>query len=189
MMTSASAAAGVASAAALAASVAAGQMQPPRFKSNAEAAKASKAFEPRDDIETADEAPEDGEEVVIAWLAPLLRTVVERKAGDILPMAIANQVAGTENPDEGTAAPIISVHVLCARLLGRNNLKLQAKAVHARMIRLGLHCDFITLSDGRKVGVDYVDVTEQMINVHYGDDMILRKVGRYEIGLTYVPTG
>jgi hypothetical protein len=67
-------------------------------------------------------------------------------------------------------------------------MKAQAKATHRRMLRLGTHCDTITLSDGRKVDVDYVEVVEQPIDVDYGDDQILRKVGRYEIGLTYVPT-
>ena len=185
-MTAASAAAGAASAAALSSSVAAGQIS---FKSNAESAKASQPFSPRLDVDTADQAAEDAEEIVIAWLAPLLRTVAARKAGDVLPMAAVTQVAGTENLDEGTAAPIVSVHTLCAKLLGRNNLKLQTRATHQRMLRLGVHCDLITLTDGRQVGIDYVDVTEQPITVDYEDDQILRKVGRYEIGLSYVPTG
>lgn len=159
------------------------------FATDAEAVKASQPFSPRDDIETADQDTEDGEELLIAWLSPLLRTGAERKAGDVLPYCLVNQVGGTENIEEGTAAPLLSVHVFTARPLGRNNMKLQARAVHARMIRLGQHCDFITLTDGRQVGVDYVEVAEKMIDVDYQNDQILRKVGRYEIGLTYVPVG
>jgi hypothetical protein len=176
------AAAGAAAGAALAANIAAGY---PQFKSNAEAAKASLPYMTVPGVDLADQDPEDSEEVVIAWMTPLLRTSNSRRAGDVLPFCVVNQVAGTENIEEGTAAPIVSVHWLTAKMLGRNNLKAQAKAGHKRMIRLGIHCDTITLTDGRKVGVDYVDVVEQPINVDYQDDLIIRKVGRYEIGLTY----
>jgi hypothetical protein len=133
----------------------------------------------------ADQAAEDVEEILVAWLTPQRRTVLERITGDVLPMTLVNHVAGAENVDEGTAAPVVSVHTLTQKSLGRVNLKNETQATHKRMLRLATHCDTITLSDGRTVGVDYVDVTESPITVPYGDDQIIRKVGRYEIGLSY----
>lgn len=184
-MTAASAAAGAASAAAMAANVAAAQVGVAARKQGSGA-----PLGPRTDPPAlSDQAAEDAEEVVIAWLTPLRRTGADRKSGDVLPFTLVTHVAGTENLDEGTAAPIVSVHTLVSKALGRNNAKNECKTTHDRMIRLGLHCDFITLADSRVVGVDYVDVVETPIWMPFGDELILRKVGRYEIGLTYVPTG
>jgi hypothetical protein len=135
----------------------------------------------------ADQWAEDAEEVVIAWLTPLRRSALERLSTDVLPFTLVAHVAGSENIDEGTAAPIVSVHTLVSRSVGRTGLKNESRTTHQRMLRLATHCDTITLVDGRKVGVDYVDVVESPIVVSYDDDQILRKVGRYEIGLTYVP--
>lgn len=138
-------------------------------------------------VELADQVAEDSEEVIIAWLAPLRDTANQRVMGDPLPFTMVAHVAGNENPDEGTAAPVVSVHTFTSRDLGRANLKNETQTTHRRMLRLGKSCDTITLTDGRQVGVDYVDVVESPLFVPYGDEQILRKVGRYEVGLTYVP--
>lgn len=133
-------------------------------------------------------APEDAMEILIAWMSPLRRTAEERIAGDVLPFTLISHVGGTENEEEGTAAPILSVHTLTDKALGRANMTVESKATHRRVLRLARHVDPITLTDGRPVGIDYIDVIESPLYVPYGDDQILRKVGRYEVGLTYVPT-
>ena len=135
----------------------------------------------------ADQAADDVEEILVAWFTPVRRSAVERVTGDPLPFTAIVHVAGSENVDEGTAAPIVSVHTFTDKALGRVNLKTETQTSHSRMLRLATHCDVITLKSGRKVGVDYVDVVESPLYMPYGDDQILRKVGRYEVGLTYVP--
>jgi hypothetical protein len=140
-------------------------------------------------VDLAEQDAEDSEEILIAWLEPLRRTGNSRVSGDPLPFTIVTQVGGTENADEGTAAPIVSVHTLVDKTLGRLVAKNEARLTHKRVLRLSQHCDPVTLSDGRTVGVDYVDVVESPLWLAYGDDQILRKVGRYELGLTYVPSG
>lgn len=137
-------------------------------------------------VELADQLADDVEEIVIGTLVVLRRTADERKPTDPLPFTIVTHVAGAENPDEGTAAPVVSVHTLTQKSLGKVNLKNEARLTHRRMLWLGKSCPTITLADGRLVSVDYVDVLESPIVVPYGDDLILRKVGRYEVGLTYV---
>lgn len=136
-----------------------------------------------------EQEPEDVEELLIAWLSPLRRTGNERIAGEVLPYTLVHQVGGEENMDEGTAAPMVSIHTMTNKRLGRANMKTEAKATHNLMLRLGMHCDAIQLSDGRLVGVDYVQVIESPIYTPYNDEQILRKVGRYEIGLTYASVG
>jgi hypothetical protein len=135
-----------------------------------------------------EQEPDDAEEVLIAWLSQLRRTSNFRVAGDVLPFTLVAHVAGTENMEEGTAAPVCSAHTFTDKSLGRNNMTIESKATHNAMLRLGMHCDIITLSDGRKVGVDYVEVIESPLYMPYLDEQVLRKVGRYEIGLTYHPT-
>jgi len=138
-------------------------------------------------VALADQDAEDAVEIMIAWLLPLGRTAEERVTGDVLPFRMVAHVAGTEDVDAGTAAPIVSVHTMTAKSLGRTNLKTETRTTHKRLIRLGNYSDPLQLTDGRWVGVDYVDVIESPLYLPYGDDLILRKVGRYELGLTYNP--
>jgi hypothetical protein len=55
------------------------------------------------------------------------------------------------------------------------------------MIELGRYRDDIIINGGQVINVDYVAVFQQQIWVTYEDTQILRKVGRYIIGLSYVP--
>lgn len=144
---------------------------------------------PRDVVELSDQSPDDGEEVLIAWLTPLRPTSVDRVPDrDPLPFTLVAHVAGTENEQEGTAAPVLSVHTLTAKAAGgKMGLKNATRDTHRRMLYLGKSCPTVVLTDGTRVGVDYVDVVESPLYVPYGDDQILRKVGRYEVGLTYNP--
>jgi hypothetical protein len=143
---------------------------------------------PADIAALAEQGPDDVDLILIAWLTPQRRTAGERVAGDVLPMTMVVHVAGGENVDEGTAAPIVSVHTFTDKALGRLNCNNETRATHERVLRLAVHCDTVVLPDGRQCGVDYVDVVESPLWMPYGDEQILRKVGRYEVGLTYVPT-
>ena len=128
---------------------------------------------------------DDVEAVMVAWLTPLRRCSVTRIAGDELPFTLVKHVAGTENPGEGLADPIVSVHTLCDRSYGESEAAYEAQLTHRRMLLLARTLDWqITLPDHTEVAVDYVTVVESPIWVPY-TDQILRKVGRYQIGLTY----
>lgn len=136
-------------------------------------------------VELIDEAAEDAEEVIVAWLAPLRRSAAIRRTGDPLPFTLVTHITGTECVDEGTADPIVSVHTLCDKSLGEDSALAECKLTHRRILRLARHLEDITLTDGRIANIDYLDVVESPIWVYYSDQ-ILRKVGRYQIGLSFV---
>lgn len=143
-------------------------------------------------IELLDAAAEDVEELVVAWLTPLGRTSVTRKTGDTLPFRLVTHIAGSEDPDMELASPIVSVHTLCERNTdgvpdtGWESARDEAKLTHRRMLELGRYRDTIALSDGREAAIDFLTVTESPRWEPFGDEQILRKVGRYQIGLSYV---
>jgi hypothetical protein len=138
-------------------------------------------------IELLDSAAEDAEEVLVAWLQPLRATAVQRETGDPLPFTIVTQVAGTEDVDLEIADPIVSVHILVDKALGWDNAKEEKKLTERRMSELARWQDYITMSDGRVANVDYVTVVEPQHKQPYEDTQIIRYVGRYQIGLSYVP--
>jgi hypothetical protein len=133
-----------------------------------------------------DEAPDDAEEVVAMWMLPVRPSSSIRLLRDPLPFTLVTHITGSENEQESLSEPVVSVHTLCDKTLGISAAKDECKKTHSRMLRLAKYVEDITLSSGRIVNVDYVEVTESPIWVPYGDDMILQKVGRYTLGLTYV---
>jgi hypothetical protein len=137
--------------------------------------------------EVFERANPDAEELIIAWLVPLGRTSIERRTGDELPFRLVTGVAGDEDPDLEIGAAVVSVHTLCARSDGSVAARNEAALTHQRMLELK-HLDTITLVDGTDVSVDYMRIFQPPLWLPYGDDQILRKVGRYRIGLSYVPT-
>jgi hypothetical protein len=132
-----------------------------------------------------EQCAEDAEEVVQAWLSPLGRTGTKRVANDPLPFRLVRRVTGHEDVDLSLDMPVVSVHTfaLAADLPAAKN---EARLTHQRMMRLAHHADDITLSDGRLANVDYLEINESPIWEDYGDDLIVRKVGRYVLGLSYV---
>lgn len=133
-----------------------------------------------------DECADDVEATVVAWLAPLRRAAAFRRPGDELPFTLVHKVTGTESVDEGTAEEVVSVHTLCDAGAGAADAATECALTHRRMLLLARQLDAIELPDGRMVGVDYVAVVESPIWQQYSDT-ILRKVGRYRIGLSYSP--
>jgi hypothetical protein len=133
------------------------------------------------------ECATDAEELVVAWLAPLRRSGSARQAGDPLPFTLVNMITGTEDECLGLADPVVSVHTLCAKGLGWGAAKDEAQLTHRAMLELARYRDTITLNGGVLAEVDYINVFQSPIWVTYEDTQILRKVGRYTIGLSYVP--
>lgn len=136
-------------------------------------------------VELLGEAPDDVETVVVAWLSPLRRTSSSRRAGDVLPFTLVTHIAGNENVDGSTADPVVSVHTLCDKSLGYVAARDEADRTHRRMLQLARYLEDVELANNRLATIDYVSVSEQPRWVDYGDDQILRKVGRYTIGLSY----
>ena len=136
--------------------------------------------------ELLNEAPDDAEEVVIAWLTPLRRTAQTRRSGEPLPFTLVSHIAGEECPEEFYADDVVSVHTLCDKALGEDAAKDEAEATHRRMLLLARYLPDVVLTDGRIATLDYVDVFARPRWEPYGDDQILRKVGRYRLGLSYV---
>jgi hypothetical protein len=138
-------------------------------------------------VELNDYHPDDIEEIVVAWLAPLCRCGVAREVGDPLPFILVRHITGPENIDAQTADPVVSVHTLCDKKLGYGAAKRQAALTHDRMTLWGRHHDTVILpSDGSEAAIDYLQVFEAPTWQIYADVSILRKVGRYQIGLSYV---
>lgn len=134
--------------------------------------------------EVLNEAPDDAEEVFIAWLKPLRRTANTRPSGAPLPFTLVTLVAGDEV--DGYLDAVVSVSTLCRESLGEDNANDESKLTHQRIMLLSRYLEDVVLFDGRKATIDYVTCTETPRWAPYGDDQILRKVGRYGIGLAYV---
>lgn len=129
--------------------------------------------------------PEDVQTVVVAWLAPLRRTAFTRTAGDPLPSTVVEVIAGAESVNESTSDAVVSVHTFCDKTLGYPAARDECAKTHARMLLLAIKPN-ITVGT-RTVGVDYLEVVESP-TWQYHSDTVLRKVGRYRIGLPYTPT-
>lgn len=136
--------------------------------------------------ELLDEGPDDVETVVISWLSPLRRTANTRRSGDPLPFTLVTHIAGEESVEESNADMVVSVHTLCDKSLGWVNARNEADDTHRRMLLLARYLEDVELADERYATIDYVDVFESPRWILYGDDQILRKVGSYRIGLSYV---
>jgi hypothetical protein len=135
-------------------------------------------------VDLEDFCAEDVEEFLVAWLTPLRRTAEERRPGDPLPFTLVTHVAGTENVDEGYADPIVSVHTMCDKALGMVAAAAESKRTHRRLLYLSKHISDIALVNTRLVNISYLDVVETP-RWEYYSDTILRKVGRYQVGIPY----
>ena len=128
-------------------------------------------------VELLDEGPEDLETIVVNWLQPLRRTANTRRSGDPLPMCVVEVTAGTESIEESHADPVVSVHTLVRKSLGEDNARDEKDKTHKRMLLLARYLEDYDL--------EYVKVFETQRRVAYGDDTIIRYVGRYQFGQPY----
>jgi len=138
--------------------------------------------------EVLDEAPDDAETVVVSWLKPLLAdgsVANSRRSGAALPFILVNHLASEETIEESSSEALVSVHVLTHKAAGEVESRDQAAEMHRRMLLLGRYLEDIDLGGGRNATVDFVDVAEPPIRREYGDEQILRRVGRYNLGLSY----
>lgn len=136
------------------------------------------------DLDLSDDCADDVEQVIVAWLTPLRRTAAVRRTNDELPFTLVTHITGSEKPAEYVADEVVSVHTLCSRADGPMAAADEAQLTHRRMLALR-NLPLITLPDGRDVSVDYVSVEETPHREFYANE-ILRHVGRYRVGLSYV---
>lgn len=136
-----------------------------------------------------EEGPDDAESVVISWLSPLLppgQVAITRYPNDPLPFILVNHLDSNESVEESWSDALVSVHILTRKTRGNEaEAAKNAEKVHRRMLRLAEWLEDVDLPDGRKATISSVSVAKGPKWVPYGDDQILRKVGRYTIGLDY----
>lgn len=127
--------------------------------------------------------PADVEQIIVAWLAPLGRAAITRRAGDPLPFRLVRAVAGVETSTSGEY--VVSVRTLCAKAAGELAAAAASRETHARMLHLAATVAPVTLADGTVVGIDYLKVFEPPMWRPFDDDQILCKLVRYDVGLTF----
>ena len=148
-------------------------------------------------VELLDYGPEDVVTIGVSWLTPMLELPTftggqvsnTRRAGDPLPFIHVNSIAGEESVEESDTDEVLSIHTLFRKGNGEASAILAFqdgwRAVHQRMLLLSQFLEDIALPGGRIATVDYCSVFSRPRTEEYGDDLILRKVGRYRIGLSY----
>lgn len=137
-------------------------------------------------VEILNEAPDDDEEICIAWLSPLNRCAQTRRSGDPLPFILVTHITGKEDADCFHADNVVQVATLCDKRFGEDAAKIEAENTHKRMLLLARYLEDVVLTDGRTATIDSVSVFESLSWQPYGDDQILMKVARYTLGLSYV---
>ena len=137
-------------------------------------------------VEILNEAPDDDEEICIAWLTPLRRTAQTRRSGDPLPFTLVTHITGKEDVDCGCVDNVVQVATLCDKKFGEDAANHEMSVTHQRMLLLARYLEDVTLHDGRIATIDYCNVFEVPTWQPYGDDQILMKVARYTLGLAYV---
>jgi hypothetical protein len=135
-----------------------------------------------------EETVNDPETVVISWLKdlhPAGHVANTRKPGGPLPFILVTHLSSNENVEESTADALVSVHVLTHKAAGEVESRDETDRMHRRMLMLARYLDDVDLADGQKATIDFVAVSMSPTRQEYGDDQILRRIGRYNIGLSY----
>jgi hypothetical protein len=129
--------------------------------------------------------PDDIESALVAWLTtPLKRADVVRGPKDPLPFTVVNLVTGSESVDMMRADPVVSVHTFCDKAAGFPAARDEAARTHARMLVLANGVTRVSVGD-RVVSIESFEVVESPRWEFYSET-VLRKVGRYRVGHSYV---
>ena len=134
------------------------------------------------------EAPDDSETIIVSWLKDLYppgHVSTDRRSGAPLPFILVNHLDSTENVEESYSEALVSVHVLTHRSAGNVSSRDETDKMHRRMLLLARYLEDVDLADGRVATIDHVYVAKHPSRQPYGDDQILRRVGRYNLGLSY----
>lgn len=135
-------------------------------------------------VELLDEEAPDETDFVICWLQPLLRSGTIRDSADEFPFAAVQRVAGGDDPDECLDEPVVQIDILAE---GVQAAKLIARRVDRRMKLLARKRPDVTLSDGSIANAEFCRTLQKPIPMPYKNELIIRHVARYELGLSYAP--
>lgn len=138
--------------------------------------------------ELLDEAPDDSETVVISWLKdlhPAGHVANTRRSGGPLPYIVVQTIDSSESVDESSMNALVSVHVLTHRSAGEVSSRDETMRMHRRMLLLARYLEDVDLGGGRNATIAFMKIAEHPTRREYGDEQILRRIGRYELGLDY----
>lgn len=138
--------------------------------------------------ELLDEDVDDAETVFVSWLSPLYaagHVANRRLSGDPLPFVIVNHLDSNECQEESISDALVSVHILTHKAAGDVASRDEANKVHRRLLLLARYLEDVDLAGGRKATIDFLDAPNRPKREDYGDEQILRRVGRYNLGLSY----
>lgn len=143
-------------------------------------------------VELYGEAPEDVEDIVLAWLLPLTGDPTpnpnalgaDRPDGGALPFRMVTGLNTKPDPNLFYVESLVSVHTFDKT---RTLAKRAAKDTQRRMDVL---CDNplsdIVMADARIANVEFCDCLERYHYEPYGVDTVRRYVARFNIGLSFV---
>lgn len=138
--------------------------------------------------ELLDEAADDANTVVVSWLKPMLpdgHVANTRRSGAPLPFYLVNHLDSNEFVEISSSDALVSVHVLTHKAAGEVASRDEADRMHRRMLLLARYLEDVDLGGGRMASIESVSVFKSPKKEDYGDDQILRRLGRYTIGLSY----
>ena len=139
-------------------------------------------------VELYAEAPEDIEDLVLAWLLPLAGSPtglgLERPDGAPLPFRLVTGLHTVDDCNLFAAESLVSVHTFAAK---RTLAKRESRLTHRRMLVLAHDAmGDVVMADGRLANVDYLEVAEAPHYEDYKTDTVKRYVARYVVGISFV---
>lgn len=130
-----------------------------------------------------DEDAPDAEDFVVCAMAAVMRSATERDTDEVMPFCLVTRITGEDDPDCGCDDPVMQLEFFDR---GAAAASLTKRSGHRRMTRLARSLVDVTMSDGSIANADYVITTLKPVRMPYVDDKIVRYVGRYRIGLSFV---
>jgi len=131
----------------------------------------------------------DVEDFIACAMAPVMRCATERDSDDELPFCVVTRIAGPDDPDCGTDDPVVQLEFFDKARDGLSKAQAAGETKnrgHRRMTKLARDFVDVTMSDGSTANATYVITTLKPVRMPYQDDQIVRYVGRYQVGLSYV---
>lgn len=136
-----------------------------------------------------DQNAPDVEDFLCSWLAPLLRTAVERKTDDELPFCQVARISGADDEHTGVDEATVQLDIFDGtrnNMLAGQNAAITADRVHRRMMLLSREASTVTLSNGTEANADSVTTVIKPFRMAYVNDQVVRYVARYQLALSYV---
>lgn len=130
-----------------------------------------------------DQDSPDEEDFAVCWMQPVMRSAVERDLNDVLPFCEVTGVDGADDPNAGTADPVVQLDFYAH---GAAAAKAAAKQGHRRMNLLFRTGGTVTMSDGTYASLDFGECLIRPFRMPYQHDLIVRYTARYLLGLSYV---